>query len=345
MTQVRADALAGALARRVPPIVWIHGDEALIVQECAQAVRDALRAQGFDERQVFDAGRSFRVEELTAQADALSLFAGRRLIELRLGSAKPTKEIGNALAGAAQRAGDDTRLLVSGARLDRASTASEWFAAIDRVGYVVAVWPVERAQLPQWIAGRLGRQKQRADRETLEWIAEQVEGNLLAAHQEISRLALLCPQGTLSNEAVRDAVRDVARYDAFDLVDAMLGADAARAQRTIDGLHAEGVAEPLVLWAAADALRTLLRVREACDAGTALAQAMREARVPQRRQHSYERAIARLDTAVLRDALRHAARTDRMIKGIETGDAWQALEALALRIAGAPVLAGIPDGD
>ncbi|MCD6679959.1 MAG: DNA polymerase III subunit delta [Burkholderiaceae bacterium] len=345
MTQLRADGLAGALARRVPPIVWIHGDEALIVQECAQSVRDALRARGFDERQVFEAGRGFQVEALTAQADALSLFAGRRLIELRFGSGRPTKEIGKALAEAAARLDDDTRLLVSGPRLDRASAASEWFAAIDRAGYVVAVWPIERAQLPQWIATRLGRQKQRADRDTLEWIAERVEGNLLAAHQEIAKLGLLCPAGELSREAVRDAVLDVARYDAFDLVDAMLGADAARALRTLDGLHAEGVAEPLVLWALADALRTLLRLREACDGGTALAQAMREARVPRPRERGYERALGRLDAAALRAALRRAASVDRMVKGIETGDAWQALESLALHVAGAPVLVGNPDGD
>jgi len=345
VTQLRAEALAGALARRVPPIVWIHGDEALIVQECAQAVRDALRAQGFDEREVFEAGRGFHVEALVAQADALSLFAGRRLIELRFGTARPTKEIGKALGEVAARVGDDTRLLVSGSKLDRTSTASDWFTAIERLGYVVAAWPIERAQLPQWIATRLGRQKQRADRETLEWIAERVEGNLLAAHQEIAKLALLCPQGELSGDAVRGAVLDVARYDAFDLVDAALSADAARALRTLDGLRAEGVAEPLVLWALADATRTLLRIREATDAGRARAQAMREARVPRPRERGYERALARLDAAQLRDALREAARTDRMIKGIEPGDAWQALESLALRMAGAPVLAGSRDGN
>ncbi len=345
MAQVRADALAGALARGVPPIVWIHGDEPLIVLEGAQAVRDTLRTQGFDERQVFEAGRGFRVDALVAETDALSLFAGRRLIELRFGAAKATKEIGQALAGAAARIDDSTRLLVSGARLDRAATASDWFTAIERIGFVVAVWPVERAQLPQWIATRLGRQKQRADRETLEWIAERVEGNLLAAHQEIAKLALLCPEGELSRDAVRAAVLDVARYDAFDLVDAMVVADVPRALRTLDGLHAEGVAEPLVLWAIADALRTLLRVRESCDAGNAVAQAMREARVPRPRERGYERALARLDAETLRNALRAAARADRMIKGIEAGEAWQALESLALRIAGAPVLAGSRHAD
>lgn len=340
MAQLRPDALAAALARGVPPIVWIHGDEPLIVQECAQSVRDALRRQGFDERRVFDVARGFRVDALSAETDALSLFAGRRLIELRFANAKPTKEIGQALAAAAGRIDDATRLLVSGPRLDRATTASDWFGAIERAGFVVTVWPVERAQLPQWIATRLGRQKQRADRATLEWIAERVEGNLLAAHQEIAKLGLLCPEGELSPEAVRAAVLDVARYDAFDLVDAMLVADVARAVRTLDGLRAEGVAGPLVLWALADALRMLLRLREACDAGATLAQAMRDARVPRPRERGYERALARLDAPALRDALRAAARVDRMLKGIEAGDAWQALESLALRVAGAPVLAG-----
>ncbi len=339
MTQVRADALPGALARGVPPIVWIHGDEPLIVQECAHAVRQALRADGFDERRVFDAGRGFRIEALAAEADSLSLFAAKRLIELRF-TGKPTKEIGTALASTASRLDGATRLLVAGPRLDRASTASEWFATIERAGIVVAVWPLERAQLPQWIATRLARQKQRADRDTLEWIAERVEGNLLAAHQEIAKLGLLCPAGELDGEAVRAAVLDVARYDSFDLVDAMLAGDVARALRTIDGLRAEGQAEPLVLWAIADALRTLLRVCEARDAGVALAQAMREARVPRPRERGFERTLARIDARALRDALRAAARTDRMIKGIEPGDAWHALESLALSIAGAPLLAG-----
>lgn len=340
MTQIRAEMLDGALARGVPPIVWIHGNEALIVQECAQAVRDTLHAQRFEERHVFDAGRGFRVEALIAQTDTLSLFAARQLIELRFGTAKPTKEIGQALADAAARIDDDTRLLVSGPRLDRAATASGWFGAIERAGFIVTVWPVDRAQLPQWIAARLARQKQRADRETLEWIAERVEGNLLAAHQEITKLGLLCPGGTLQPQAVRDAVLDVARYDPFDLVEAMLAADVARALRTLDGLRAEGAAEALVLWAIADALRTLLRLREACDAGTPLAQAMRAARVPRPRERGYERALARLGAAPLHEGLRDAARTDRMIKGIEAGSAWQALESLALRMAGAPVLAG-----
>lgn len=339
MTQVRAEGLAAALGRGVPALVWIHGDEPLLVQEAAQSVRQALRPAGFDERQVFDAGRGFRPDALLAEAGALSLFASRRLIELRL-AGKPTKEIGQALAEAASRCTDDTRLLVCGPRLDRAATETAWFAAIDRVALVVPVWPVERAQLPQWIATRLARQKQRADRATLELIAERVEGNLLAAHQEIGKLGLLFPEGELPPEETRAAVLDVARYDAFDLVAAALSGDAPRALRSLDGLRAEGVAEPLVLWALADALRTLLRLHEARAAGRPPAQAMREARVFGSRERLFEQALRRLDAERIRDALHLAARTDRMIKGLDRADAWQGLEALSMTLADAPTLAG-----
>ncbi len=338
MTQVRPDALPAALARGVPPIVWIHGDEPLIVQECAQAVRQALRAEGFAERRVFDAGRGFRIDELLAQAGTMSLFAQSQLIELRF-PGKPTREIGQAVADVASRLDAATRLLVSGPRVDRAHTESPWFQAIERCGIVVQVWPLERAQLPQWIAARLARQQQSADRETLEWIAERVEGNLLAAHQEIGKLGLLFPAGELPAEATRAAVLDVARYDAFDLVEAMLTADAPRTLRTLDGLRSEGVAEPLVLWAIADALRTLLRLSEMRAAGRPLAQAMREARVPRPRERIYERALQRVDAGRLQAALQRAARTDRMIKGIDPSDAWLGIEVLVMSIAGAPTLA------
>jgi DNA polymerase-3 subunit delta len=339
MTQVRAENLAAALGRGVPALVWIHGDEPLLVQEAAQAVRATLRADGFDEREVFEGGRGFRPEELLAEAGALSLFASRRLIELRL-AGKPTKETGQALAEAAAGASPDLRLLVSGPRLDRATTDSAWFAAIDRIGLIVPVWPVERAQLPQWIAARLARQKQRADRATLELIAERVEGNLLAAHQEIGKLGLLFPEGELPPEQARAAVLDVARYDVSDLVGAALAGDAPRALRSLDGLRAEGVAEPLVLWALADALRALLRIAEARRAGRSPAQAMREARVFGQRERLFEQALRRLDEVPIRDALQRAARTDRMIKGLDGGDGWRGLEALAMFVAGAPTLAG-----
>ncbi|MGD9944464.1 MAG: DNA polymerase III subunit delta [Burkholderiaceae bacterium] len=340
MTQIRADALPAALERGVPAVAWVHGDEPLLAQEAAGAIRRALRAAGFDERQVFDANRSLRPDALLGETNALSLFASKRLIELRF-SGKPGKELGQAVADAARSVDETTRILVSSPRLDRSTTESAWFTAIDRAGWVVPVFPIERAQLPQWIAARLAQQGQRADRATIELIAERVEGNLLAAHQEIRKLGLLFDAGELPAEETRAAVLNVARYDAFDLVGAMLAADTGRALRSLDGLRAEGEAEPLVLWALSDAVRTLLRLAQARQRGRPLAQALREARVFGPRERLYGDALRRADPALLQAALRQAAKTDRMIKGIEPGDAWQALETLVMMVAGAPALGAV----
>lgn len=333
MSQVRPEALAAALERGLPAIAWIHGDEPLLALEAADAVRAAARAAGATERIVFEGGRGFRPEALAAEAGALSLFGEGKLLELRL-AAKPGKEIGQLLADLAARLPDEVRLLVQSPRLDRAVTDSAWFAAVDRHAIVVPVYPVARQQLPQWIGARLARQRQRADPDTLEFIAERVEGNLLAAHQEIRKLALLFPEGSLPAEETRAAVLNVARYGAFDLVEPMLGGDAARTLRTLEGLRAEGEAGPLILWSVADALRTLLRLHEALAAGRPIAGELRAARVFGPREQLFQGALRRLDADTVRDTLQQAALTDKMMKGLAAGDAWRALETLALAIAG-----------
>ncbi len=339
MSQVRADALAGALARRLPPVVWVHGDEALLALEAADATRSAARAAGFSDRQVFEGGRTFRPDMLAAEAASLSLFGDAKLLELRL-AVTPGKELGQALAALAAQLAHEVRLLIVSPRLDRATTASAWFAEIDRYAYIVAVFAVARQQLPQWIATRLARQGQRADAGTLEFIAERVEGNLLAAHQEISKLALLFPEGELPAEETQAAVLNVARYGAFDLVDPMLAGDAARTLRTLEGLRAEGEAGPLILWAVADALRTLLRLQEARAAGRPLAAELRAARVFAPRDRLYEGALRRLGDSTVRKALQQAALTDRMMKGLVPGDAWRLLDTLTMTIAGVAMPAG-----
>ncbi len=335
--QLRADALEGWLAAhaaKLPPAAWVHGDEPLLRIEAADAIRAAYRRAGCAEREVFHADRGFRVEQLAAEANAMSLFATERLLELRL-AAKPGKELGESLASIAGSLADGVRLLVTGPRLDRAATESAWFREIERHAIVVPVYPVEPAQLTAWIGQRLARQQQRADRDTLAFLAERVEGNLLAAQQEIRKLGLLFPAGALPDDAVRAAVLNVARYDARDAADAMLSGDVARTLRAIEGLRAEGEAEPLVLWALADAVRTLLRARLATAAGRAPGQVLRELRVYPPRDRLYERALARLDRGRLEQALHRAARTDRMIKGVAPGDAWSSIQALALTVAGA----------
>jgi DNA polymerase-3 subunit delta len=337
--QIRADGLEAALKRVAPPLVWIHGDEPLLRIEATDSVRRALRQAGFDEREVFTVERGFKVEALLAETQSLSLFATNRLIELRL-NAKPAKELGQALAQAVEDLPDAMRILVSGPRLDRATLESPWFVALDRFAWVMPVYPVERARLPQWIAQRLERQGQQADADTLEFLAERVEGNLLAAHQEIRKLGLLFPEGRLPGDEVRQAVLNVARYDAFGLAEAMLAGDVGRTLRSLDGLRAEGEAEPLVLWALADAIRNLARLAQARDAGRAPATMMRELRIYGPREALYLQALRRVGSAELARALQTAAGIDRIVKGLTRGDAWSEMTSLATSIAGAPALAG-----
>ncbi len=341
MAQIKPEALEAALAKKLPPVVWIHGDEPLLVQEAADAVRAAARREGVDERLVLDVDRSFKPDHFAAEAGALSLFGSTRLFDLRC-SGKPGKDNGEAIAQAAEQADDSLRLLAISQRLDRATTETAWFSRIDRAGWVVPVYPVERRELPRWIAGRLARQKQRADAATLELIAERVEGNLLAAHQEVVKLGLLFPEGELSAEAARAAVLSVARYDAFGLVEAMLGGDRERALRSIEGLRAEGEALPFVLWAITDAARTLHRLHGARASGQPMAQALRSARLFGPRERLYEAAMRRTRATDCEAALREAARADRIVKGVPPagsapGDGWLAVERTVMKLAGVPL--------
>lgn len=335
MAQVRPEALAAALARRIPPLVWIHGDEPLLVIESADLARRALREAGYQERQVFDVDRSFRLEALVAETRALSLFASNRILELRL-AGKAGKELGQALADAAAAADEGTRLLVSGPRLDRTATGSAWFTQLDRAAFVVPVFPVERAQLPRWIAQRLAAAGQRADEATLEFLAERVEGNLLAAHQEIQKLGLLYPKGELSLEQIREAVLNVARYDVDSLREALLAGDVARLTRTLEGLQQEGEAPPLVLWAMSEEIRALALIKSGMERGQSADALLKEARVWGARQNLVKRALQRLPLARIEAALSHAGKIDRLIKGIGRGDAWGELLRLGLQLSAQP---------
>jgi len=338
---IRAESLAGALKARqgkgLPPVVWIAGDEALLCQEACDAVRAAARREGFEERTVYTVERGFKLEHLSAQTQALSLFASQRLIELRI-TGKPGKELGEGLAGLASTLPDDTRLLVSSPRLDRATSESAWFSRIEAAGLAVAVGSVGRAQLPAWIGERLARNGQQADADTLTLIAERVEGNLLAADQEVRKLALLLPAGRLDAAAVRAAVLDVARWDAFDLVDAALAGDARRALRCLAGLRSEGTAVPIVLWALTDTTRNLLRLSRAVRQGAPMAGALRGLRIWGERERLYPQALRRLPAARIDELMQACMRVDRITKGVAAGDDWMALEALALGLAGAPSL-------
>ncbi len=334
MTALRLEQLEAHLARELRPLYVIHGDEPLLALEAGDAIRARARANGFSERVVLSAERGFQWGELAASAASLSLFGDKKLIELRLPSGKPGADGAAAIEAFCAKLPPDALTLFTLPRLDRAGQNSPWFQALEAKGVVVNIYSVERARLPEWIAARLARQKQRASAETLQFLADCVEGNLLAAHQEIQKLALLSPAGELDFEAVREAVLNVARYDAQKLSEAMLSGERARLARMLEGLRGEGEAPPRVLWILAEEVRAIARVQDGLAAGRPLPELLRESRVwGDTRQRLVGQAARKLPRARLLAALEHAAGIDRVVKGVVKGDAWDELLQLGLRFA------------
>ncbi|MDQ7988081.1 MAG: DNA polymerase III subunit delta [Candidatus Dactylopiibacterium sp.] len=331
---LRADQLAAQLQRGLGPLYVVHGDEPLLVIEAADAIRAAARAAGISEREVIVTHQHFRWDEFGLAAGNLSLFGDRKLVDLRIPNGKPGKQGGEALVRLAREldphAADLT--LISLPQLDWTVRKAAWFVALSEAGCVVECNAPALDELPHWIAGRLAMQQQRASREGLEFIAAHVEGNLLAAHQEIQKLGLLFPAGELTPEQIEDCVLHVARYDTEKLRLALLEGDAPRCARLLEGLRGEGAAPPLVLWTLANEIRTLARVRSAVDAGQNLDAALKAERVFGPRQALCRRAAQRLKAGGLRAALVHAARIDRMIKGLAAGDIWDEFLQLSLRV-------------
>ena len=358
--QIRADQLPAALAKGLRPLYVIHGDEPLLAQEAADAVRAAARAAGCSERTVHTvAGGHFDWAGLLGDAGALSLFAERRLIEIRIPSGKPGKDGSEALQRYVEQLGADDVTLVMLPRLDRTQLGSAWFGALDGAGLAVRVDPVERRALPVWIAQRLAQHGLRvedgeAGQQALAFFADRVEGNLLAAHQEIAKLALLHapadPRGApavLAREQIEAAVLDVARYDVFRLGEAVLAGDAARALRMLDGLQAEGEAAVLVHWTLADDLRGLQRVHAAMQQGRPLPMALREARVWGLKEKLFERVLPRLEATGLAALVDAAHVCDGLVKGLRDprwpDDPWAALQQLVLMtLAAVAPRAGVP---
>lgn len=334
MAALRLEQLESHLARELRPLYTIHGDEPLLALEAGDAIRTRARASGFSERVVLTAERSFNWNELVASGASLSLFGDKKLIELRLPSGKPGPDGAEAIEDFCEKLSPDVLALVSLPRLDKSGQNSAWFKGLEAKGIVVNVYPVDRARLPEWIAARLARQKQSAAPQTLQFLADCVEGNLLAAHQEIQKLALLLPAGQLDFEAVREAVMNVARYDAAKLTEAMLAGDRTRLARMLEGLRGEGEAPPRVLWILAEEIRAICRVQDGLAKGRSLIEVCRESRVwGDARQALVGRAAKKLPRTALLSALEHAAKVDRVVKGVVKGEAWDELLQLGLRFA------------
>jgi DNA polymerase-3 subunit delta len=329
--QLRAEQLEAHLGKSLAPLYVIHGDEPLLALEAADAVRAAARRRGYAEREVFVAERGFDWGELAHAGASRSLFGERKIVELRLPTGKPGTHGAETLAAYCARLDGEVLTLVTLPRLDRAGQSSAWFGALAAAGVVVEVWPVERARLPEWIGARLARQGQRASRPVLEFLADRVEGNLLAAHQEVLKLALLAPPGELGLETAEDAVASVARYDPYVAAEALVAGDLARYVRVLEGLRGEGEAPTFVLFAVAGALFVLRGIAE----GKPAERLFGEQRLFNKPlQRAVQAAARRYTRAALEAALAQAALIDRVAKGVAKGDAWDQFAALGLRLAG-----------
>jgi DNA polymerase-3 subunit delta len=249
----------------------------------------------------------------------MSLFAEKKIVELRLPTGKPGAQGSAALTAYCQKPNPDQLLLITLPRLDRTGQGSAWFNALSRLGAIVDVWPLDRQRLPAWIADRLARQKQRAPREVLDFLAERVEGNLLAAHQEIQKLALLAPEGELTIEMVEQAVASVARYDPYDAAEALVSGDIARYVRVIEGLRGEGEAPPFVLFALSGAL-------------FALQEGSADRIFNRNLKRAVEAATRRFSRGKIDAAIGQAAALDRTIKGVGVGEPWEAFIRLGLNL-------------
>lgn len=335
--QLRPDALDAHLAKSLAPLYVITSDEHLLALEAADKIRKTARAQGFSEREVLTVDRSFKWGELLAANQSQSLFGDKKLIELRIPTGKPGKDGGQALQNYAADLSPDNLTIISLPKLDWATQKAAWVAALQQASVFIDIPLVERAQLPGWIGVRMAAQRQSADKQCVDFIADRVEGNLLAAHQEIQKLALLYPEGKLSFEQIHDAVLNVARYDVFKLNEAMLTGDAARLVRMLEGLKGEGEALPLVLWAVAEEIRTLLKLKSGVAQGRQLGMLLKEYRIWGPRERLMEPALRRLKLSTLEGALQEAAQIDKMVKGLRakafSGDAWDAMLQLGLKIA------------
>jgi DNA polymerase-3 subunit delta len=327
--QVTPEQLAGRVSESLRPIYLIHGEETLTKLEAADTVRAAARKAGYGEREHFVVEAHFDWSVVTQSSDNLSLFATLRIVEITINTAKPSADAGEFFTRIASDPPPDTLFIISLPKLDRAATEAGWFSACDRAGVTIPAPLVERDMLPRWVKTRLAAAGFEASREVIDLICERCEGNLLAAKQEIEKLALLVKPGVLDADDVLGAVADVARYDVAELSEAFLRGDLARFGRVLAGLQAEGEQAPRLSWQLAEDVHALGSIVMARREGLPMTQALRNARVWGKRQKAMEVAVSQIDPRRIAPLLRQCATLDAQSKGQAAGDAWLTLGSLA----------------
>ncbi len=331
--RLKPEQITAALQQGLAPLYFISGDEPLQLGETADAIRAAARNAGYDQREVLVADAGFSWNELTESAGSLSIFADKKTIDLRLPTGTPGAEGGKALIAYCERPPEDTLLLITAAKLAGSSLKTQWFQALDKVGCVIQVWPLEGPDLLRWLQQRMQRRGLQAETEGIKILASRIEGNLLAAAQEIEKLYVLYGEGRLSNQQIFDVVADSSRFDVFKLMDSVLAARVDRVLKILSGLQAEGVAAPVVLWALTREARVLIKIKQAISQGQNRAQVFKNNQIWDKRQQLVSDALNRLSGSNLNNILVLSAKADRQIKGRQQGDPWETLLAVCLMFA------------
>ncbi len=328
--RVRPEQLQQNLAKGLAPVYLVTGDEPLQVNEACDEIRAAARTAGHENREVMEAGSGFDWNALAAEANSFSLFAEKKIIDLRIPGGKPGREGGKALTEYCERPPEDTLLLITLPKLDRAQQNSKWFKSVEQPGVIVQIWPVDVQRLPQWIDQRMRKAGLQPEREAVQMLADRVEGNLLAAHQEIEKLVLLQGKGAINAEQLAAAVADSARYDVFELVDTALRGETDRCLRILDGLRGEGVAPPVVLWALHREIAQIAAISADAAKGLSIDHAMTRAKVWEKRKPLVRMAVGRLKTPAWLGLLADCQQADAAAKGAAAQDPWLLLDKISV---------------
>jgi len=337
--RLKPEQLNGALHKGLAPVYFISGDEPLQLGELADAVRNSAKKAGFLTREVLSEDTGFAWQDLMVAADSYSIFADKKIIDLRLSSGSPGAEGSKALLAYCERLPDDTLLLITAGKLAKDGLKTRWFQALDKAGVVIQVWPLEGQDLIQWLQQRLQGRGLQAETAGIQLLASRIEGNLLAAAQEIEKLYVLYGAGPLSHQQISEAVADSSRYDVFKLIDSVLAADVNRMLRVLSGLQAEGIAAPVVLWALTREARTLIKIKQALAQGQNKELVFKNNQVWDKRKLLVNKALGRLHEHELHGILVLSAKADRQIKGQQRGDAWETLREICLLLASTALMA------
>jgi DNA polymerase-3 subunit delta len=332
--QLRADQLQNQLNKQLSLLYIVSGEESLLVQECCDTIRLHCRKQGFS-REVLHVETGFDWNELLASANTLSLFSERKLIELRLPTGKPGDAGGKALSEYAANASPDNVLLIICNKLESSSTRSKWYKNVEAAGSAIQCWPIDAKQLPRWISQRLSQAGLKANADAIDMLAQRVEGNLLAAVQEIEKLRLYTDSDVIDVDTIVAAVADNARYDMFGMVDRAMAGDISASLRMLRGLKAEGSEPPVLLWSLSRELRTLYQCAEQIEQGNGIDRVLQNLRVWDKRKALTKQALSRLRLKQLRKLIDLAYQIDLAIKGMSPNNPWDLLEQLVTTLAGA----------